>query len=98
MDDALRLVLAVFGGVGLSVVMVGGLWWTLRRLPATRRPALFALASFWGRLAIAAAGLYLITSGDWRRAVAALLGFLVGRTILVRTLAVTPPAIAPEGA
>jgi len=97
MNDALTIAGAALGGAGVSVVMVGGLWWTLRRLPTARRPWALALLSFWARLAFAAAALVLIAAGDWRRAVAALVGFVVGRTLLVRVFG-TPTVAATEGA
>ncbi len=84
MSEVLMLALSVLVGVALSVPMFAGLWWTLRRLPGTRYPTLFALASFWLRLGVTVLGFYLITVGDWRRGLAALLGFLLGRTLLLR--------------
>lgn len=98
MSDMLLLGGSVVVGAALSVVMFGGLWWTLCRLPAVRWPQLFALVSFWGRLAITVAGFYLVTVGDWRRGSAALIGFLIGRTILMRMLGSLRPSAAPKGA
>lgn len=98
MHDLLWLFPALLGGVVLSLVMVGGLWWTLRRLPSVRWPALFALASFWTRLALTVVALYLITAGDWQRGLAALLGFLIGRTVLLHWLGQSPATSGPKGA
>jgi F1F0 ATPase subunit 2 len=98
MSDALLLCGSVPAGVALSVVMFGGLWWTLRRLPSAHRPALFALASFWMRLGVTVFGFYLVTAGDWRRGVAALLGFLIGRSVLVRRIGPWRSAAGVEGA
>lgn len=97
MDDAGLLVLAVVAGGLLSVPMVSGLWWTLRRLPDARWPVALALLSFWGRLGVTVLGFYLVTAGDWRRGVAALVGFLIGRTLLVRWHG-RPAARVAEGA
>ncbi len=98
MSDALLLGGSVLAGVALSVVMFGGLWWTLRRLPLVHRPALFAMASFWVRLGATVFGFYLVTAGDWRRGIAALLGFLIGRSMLVRRIRPSRPAAGVEGA
>lgn len=97
MREALLLFAALVAGAGLSVPMFGGLWWTLRRLPSSRHPTLLAVGSFWLRLAVTVLGFYLITAGDWRRGAVALVGFLIGRTILVRRLGPTEPPAALEG-
>ncbi len=96
--DTGRLAAALLGGCVLSLLMFGGLWWTLRRLPASRRPWLFALVSFWVRLIVVAIGFYLICAGDWRRAVASLVGFWMGRTLLVHRFASPSRPRTPEGA
>ena len=81
--DARTLGWVLFLGCALSLVMYGGLWWTVRRLPSVRRPWLLAVASFWGRLAITTLSFCLITAGDWRRGLAALVGFVIGRSVLL---------------
>jgi F1F0 ATPase subunit 2 len=98
MSEALLVGGSVLAGVALSVPMFGGLWWTLRRLPSARWPWVFAVASFWARSSITVVGFYLITAGDWRRGLAALIGFLIGRTMLLRMLEPTRPAAASGGA
>lgn len=87
MSDVLILTVAFLAGMALSVPMFVGLWWTVRRLPTVRRPWMLALVSFWGRLGLTVLGFYLITGGDWRRGLAALIGFLLGRAVLLRLLA-----------
>jgi F1F0 ATPase subunit 2 len=77
---------ALAAGLALGGAYFGGLWWTVRRLPGSRSPAVLTLASFLARNALAAAGLWLATAGDWRRLAAALAGMLVVRTVLVRRL------------
>jgi len=73
-------------GVILGLIFYGGLWWTVCRLPRVSHPALWMLASFVLRIGVAVAGLALLTAGDWRRLVAAVLGFLLVRLVLVRTM------------
>ncbi len=98
MSDVLSLSAAVVGGAALAGVMFGGLWWTLRRLPAARHPALLAVASFFCRLGIVAAGFVVVMAGDWHRGLAALLGFLIGRTILLRLVGPPRPVATASGA
>lgn len=73
----------LFAGVGLGVFYYGGLWWTLKRLPAARLPALWTLTSFLVRTATVGFGFYVLMAGDGTRVLVALGGFLVSRTILV---------------
>jgi F1F0 ATPase subunit 2 len=84
------LALSLAAGLALGAMYFGGLWWTVRRLPAARRPALFTLGSYLGRNALAAAGLWLVMAGDWRRLAAALAGMLLVRLVLVRRLGPAP--------
>lgn len=97
MPDVVTVLLAGVGGLLLSVPMFGGLWWTLRKLPEARHPALFAVASFVSRLAVTIGGVYVITAGDWRRAVAALVGLVAGRILLVRVLGRASNHLDPRG-
>lgn len=80
-------VLAFGGGVGLSVLYFGGLWMTVRRVVAGAWPKLALLGSFVVRSGLVLLGFYLVIlwMGErWELLVACLLGFIVGRTILVR--------------
>ena len=87
--------LSLAAGLGLGGAYFGGLWWTVRRLPRARRPALLTLASLVVRLALLLGGLYAVTGGDWRALAAALLGFVLARAVLVRRLG---PQARTEGA
>ena len=80
-------VLAFGGGVGLSVLYFGGLWLTVRRVVAAEWPRSFLLGSFVVRTGLVLLGFYLVIlwMGErWELLAACLLGFVVGRTILVR--------------
>ena len=82
--DALALSLGA--GLVLGVVYYLSLWWTVQRLPRVRRPALWAVASLFVRLAIVLAGLYVIGDGHWQRLLAGLAGVIIMRTVFVRRL------------
>jgi F1F0 ATPase subunit 2 len=94
MADISVLGASLLGGVTLGLAYFAGLWATVRRLPAARRPALLALGSFAARLALAAAGFALLLGGDARRGVATLLGFVAVRLVAVRR---TRPASVVSG-
>jgi F1F0 ATPase subunit 2 len=80
-------VLAFGGGVGLSVLYFGGLWLTVRRVVAGAWPKLALLGSFVVRSGLVLLGFYLVIlwMGErWELLAVCLLGFIAGRTILVR--------------
>jgi F1F0 ATPase subunit 2 len=79
----LTLLGAAAGGLVLGAVHFGGLWLTVQRLPAARRPALLALGSFVLRTVAVAGGVVLLAAGDARRVLAALAGILAARAAAV---------------
>jgi F1F0 ATPase subunit 2 len=96
MNEALTWMLAGLAGAALGVIFFGGLWWTVRRGVAVAYPALWFVASALLRTGIVVAGFYFVGAGQWRRLLSALVGFIVGRLVvlwLTRLPAVTekPP-------
>jgi F1F0 ATPase subunit 2 len=98
-------VLAFGSGVGLSVLYFGGLWLTVRRVVTGDWPRTVLLGSFVVRAGLLLLGFYLVIlwMGErWELLAACLLGFIVGRTVLVRrwgprparasTRSITPPS------
>ncbi len=77
-------VLAMICGTGLGSVFYGGLWWTVRRLATSRRPALAVSISLLLRMGVALGGLHLVGHGDWVRLLSCLLGFLLARVAVTR--------------
>ena len=84
MNDTLTLVLAWLAGAGLGAVFFAGLWWTVRKALASRKPALWLLASLLLRMTIVLAGFYFVSGGDWQRWLACLVGFVMARQIVTR--------------
>lgn len=84
----LILGLACIAGGALGATFFGGLWWTVRRGMASRRPARWFLVSLLLRTGIVLAGIYLVAGGRWDRMVACLLGFAVARLVVVRLTAI----------
>jgi F1F0 ATPase subunit 2 len=82
--NVLHLLMAFLVGMGAGVVYFGGLWWTVRRLPFARRPALLTLGSFFVRTGISLTAFYLASGGRWERILISLLGFIILRGFLVR--------------
>lgn len=84
MNETVILVLSGGAGVVLGAVFFGGLWWTVRRGLASKRPAFWFFGSLLLRTSIALAGFYLIARGHWERLLVCLLGFVMARLIMTR--------------
>ena len=68
-------------GLVLGIFFYGGLWFTVKRLPSARHPALLALGSFWVRMIIVLAGFVVVIGNRWQYALAILAGFIAGRLL-----------------
>jgi len=86
MADVTSLLLALAAGLALGVFYFRGLWHTVKRLPESGRPFLTAFGSFALRAAVVLAGFYLVMGDEWERLVAVLIGFILAREFLVRSL------------
>ena len=82
MNEPLTLVLAWMAGAALGAIFFGGLWWTIRRGASSRRPGLWFFGSLLLRMGIALSGFYFVTSGNWQRLLACLLGFVMARLLV----------------
>lgn len=87
------------GGALLGLFFYGGLWWTVQRLPASKRPALLTVGSFGVRTAVALSGFYVLMDGRLLRLAAAMVGFLAVRAYLVQRIRPQDTATqsGPEG-
>jgi F1F0 ATPase subunit 2 len=77
---------ALLAGMALGGIFFGGLWLTLRHTLSSAALGLWLVASLVLRMAIALAGFYFVSAGDWRRLIACLLGFVLARFMVVRVL------------
>jgi len=93
MIEFLPLAAACAAGLLLGAIFFGGLWWTVHRGVSAKRPALWFLGSVVLRMSIVLVGFYLVSSGDWKRLLACLLGFVIAR-LLVTSL--TRPSIGHQ--
>jgi F1F0 ATPase subunit 2 len=87
------LLVAFFVGMGAGLLYFGGLWWTVRRLPTARQPALLTLGSFFVRTGLSLAAFYFASGGQWQRILASLLGFIIVRVFLVRRIRSAPAKV-----
>ena len=84
------LTLALGGAVGLF--HFGGLWFTIHRLTRVRSPEVEFVLSFFLRTGISVAAFFFISGGKWERILAALAGFLLARSVMVRRIGPIPKA------
>lgn len=84
---SLPVLTAAGAGMLLGVFFFGGLWATLTRLPAARRPALWLLGTLLLRLLVVLAGFYLIARhAGWQGLLAGAAGFTVARLLAMAAL------------
>jgi F1F0 ATPase subunit 2 len=81
MSNIIPLLIAALGGALCGVFFFGGLWWTIRYGLRSSVPALWFLGSLLLRTGLGVAACLWISHGDWRRALACLLGFLGVRVL-----------------
>ncbi|MGE0459773.1 MAG: ATP synthase subunit I [Vicinamibacterales bacterium] len=85
MDEPMGLAAAFAAGGGVGLAYFAGLWLTVRALPAARNPALLVFGSFLTRFGVAATTfVLLVRAGGWRWMAAALAGFVLARTLIIR--------------
>jgi F1F0 ATPase subunit 2 len=95
MPEYLTFVLAWAAGAVLGGIFFGGLWWTVRKGLASRRPALWFSASLLLRVSLVLAGFYFVAGAHGARLVLCLVGFIMARQAVTRLAAhgldCTPP-------
>jgi F1F0 ATPase subunit 2 len=79
-----QLLLSFLAGAAAGSLYFTGLWYTVRRLPEARHPALLLLASFVLRLALLLGTIYLLAGAHWSYLISAVAGLLLARTLLIR--------------
>jgi F1F0 ATPase subunit 2 len=92
MNETLTLLPAFVAGTLLGAFFFGGLWWTVRKGLASKKPALWFIGSLLLRTGIALASFYYFARGNWVTLLACLLGFILARPAVTRlTEAVDKP-------
>ena len=83
MSDTLMRATAWAAGVGLGLVFFAGLRWTIRGGKIVTWSALGFLGGLLARMGIVLVGFYFVVDGRWDRFLLALLGFILGRLLLL---------------
>jgi F1F0 ATPase subunit 2 len=100
MNEAIILAASMLAGILLGTFFFGGLWWTIRKGPPSEWSGLVFAGSFMVRTAVAIAGFYFVSHGDWRKLIACLVGFLIARIVvtqLIRLPSHKTPLFIEEG-
>ena len=83
MNEISNMVLPFIVGWLLGILFFGGLWFTVKKLTASKMTALLVLGSFIVRVGIVLIGFYFIGSGDWKKLIVCLIGFIVARFAII---------------
>jgi len=81
-----HLLFAFAAGAGIGIFYFGGLWWTVRRLATHDHPGRLILLSLLVRTGLSLGAFYVVMGGEWERLMAALLGVIMIRLLMVRRL------------
>ena len=82
MNETLSLVLVLVAGMSLGGLFFGGLWWTVRKGIAARRPAHWFLLSMLTRMGVVLTGFFVIAREDRQRWLLCLLGLILARAVV----------------
>jgi F1F0 ATPase subunit 2 len=89
MNETLTMLLVVSAGMIMGICFFASLWWTIRRGLSSKRPALIFFISLLLRTSLTLAGFYFIANGSLKQLLLCLLGFIIGRLIMVRLVGLT---------
>jgi F1F0 ATPase subunit 2 len=84
MNNVSALLVAALFGAMLGACFFGGLWWTVQKGVTSNHPALWFFGSTLLRTGLVLTGFFFVSSGDWRKLLACLLGFFVARIMVTR--------------
>jgi F1F0 ATPase subunit 2 len=87
MSDLVVLALAISWGICLGLFYFGGLWLTLKHIPAWGQPSILALGSFLVRSAVCITVFYIISSSGLEALICSLVGFMILKVALISRLA-----------
>ena len=82
-SETINMVLAFVSGLALGTVFFGGLWITVKKAVTAKIPALWIFGSFFFRISITMAGFYFVSSGNWKKLVVCVAGFIVARLLVI---------------
>ena len=82
--NAVAILIRLLGGLAVGIFFYGGLWFTVSLLAAARYRALLLLGSFGIRTLVVVSGFLVLIEKRWDYALWCLIGFTVGRLVVVK--------------
>lgn len=98
MNDMFNLMISLMAGILIGVLFLGSLWWTVRKIVTSERPALWSFGSMWLRMISTLAGFYFVSQGSWERLLACFFGFFLTRLIVTHLTRPTDKGVYAERA
>ena len=86
MNEIILYVLIFIGGFILGIIFFGGLWLTVKKGVKSKIPAVLFVLSSLIRTAILLLVFYYLIRYDWVFSIFCLIGFILGRYIMVRKI------------
>ncbi|HEY9185267.1 MAG TPA: ATP synthase subunit I [Salegentibacter sp.] len=83
MNEIIYMVFVLTAGVVLGILFFGGLWFTVKKVVTSKRPALWLIGSFIIRVSITLVGFYYLSQGSWKNLLISVLGFIIARSIII---------------
>lgn len=97
MNEVLVFLGVFTAGGGLGLFYFGTLWFSVKRMESQKNPALWLVLSFFVRISLTLGGLYWLFDDNILHIAAAMGGFFVGRTILIKYLGPDMGAKSKQG-
>ena len=76
-----RYLFSFIGGIAIAICFLTALWWSLYRSIHSRFPVCLFLLLGFVRIAVVMCAFIFFSSGDWRRLLVCVAGFVVGRRL-----------------
>ncbi len=99
MNEGLSLIVPFLAGLALGAIFFSSLWWSVKKVVSSTHPIFWFVSLLLLRMSVTLAGFYWATSGQWKRLVACLAGFILARTIIMHFVGVSwrqPTVSKPE--
>ncbi|ERM82257.1 hypothetical protein P872_18920 [Rhodonellum psychrophilum GCM71 = DSM 17998] len=85
MDEIINFAWGFIGGWVLGIFFFGGLWWTVNKAIAAKKPGFWFIGSFLVRTSITVFGFYYLSQGSWQTVLFGILGFLIARHLILHS-------------
>lgn len=92
MNEILNTAVELLAGIALGILFFGGLWFTVKKMVHSKRPAVWLLSSFFLRVGVTLVGFYFVGAGNLQALLICLVGFIAARFIVMHYTKSRPAA------